>query len=168
MLSKLLELVMVVTSLSPVLLTIWFKSFSEKWEISSGLGFLISAIFLWLVAIIILKVAKNKIQQMPVKIESISTADKEMISFIFVYLVPLLEINTPILLFLIVIFVFIVLTTHSYHFNPIFGLLGYHYYEVSIKDGTTFILMTKKTLMNVKQIQSVGQLTDYILIEKGK
>jgi hypothetical protein len=168
MFSKLLELLMVFTSLSPVLLTLWFKEFSHHWNFADGLVYLIIAIILWGFAFIILNVSRNKLQLLPVKIESISTADKEMGSFIFAYLIPLLEISYPLLFFLLGLFVFIVLTTHSYHFNPIFGLFGYHYYEVSIEDGTTFILMTKKTLMNTRQIKSIVQLTDYILLEKGK
>ncbi|MEW6508803.1 MAG: hypothetical protein AB1432_13770 [Bacteroidota bacterium] len=167
MFSKLLELLMVFTSLSPVLLTLWFKEFSDHWNFVDGLVYLIIAIILWGFAFIILNVSRNKLQLLPVKIESISTADKEMVSFIFAYLIPLLEISYPLLFFLLGLFVFIVLTTHSYHFNPIFGLFGYHYYEVSIEGGTTFILMTKKTLMNTKQINSIVQLTDYILLEKG-
>lgn len=166
MLSKFLELLMVFTSLSPVLLTLWFKEFSQNWEYNDGLFYLIVAVVLWTIAFVILQTSRKKLQLLPVKIESISTADKEMISFIFAYLIPLLEISYPLLFFLLGLFVFIVLTTHSYHFNPVFGLFGYHYYEVSIEGGTTFILMTKKTLMNTKQINSVVQLTDYILLEK--
>ncbi|MEG8945630.1 hypothetical protein [Rosettibacter firmus] len=166
MLSKFLELLMVFTSLSPVLLTLWFKEFSQNWDYNDGLVYLIVAVVLWTIAFVILRTGRKKLQLLPVKIESISTADKEMISFIFAYLIPLLEISYPLLFFLLGLFVFIVLTTHSYHFNPVFGLFGYHYYEVSIEGGTTFILMTKKTLMNTKQINSVVQLTDYILLEK--
>ena len=167
MFSKFLELLMVFTSLSPVLLTLWFKEFSQNWHYNDGLIYLVVAAALWGVAFIILNISRKKLQLLPVKIESISTADKEMISFIFAYLIPLLEISYPLLFFLLGLFVFIVLTTHSYHFNPIFGLFGYHYYEVTIEGGTTFILMTKKTLMNTKQINSIVQLTDYILLEKG-
>jgi len=65
-----------------------------------------------------------------------------------------------------VLFLFLVLTTHIYHFNPVFGLFEYHYYKVSIEGGTTFILMTKKTLLNARQVSSVIQLTDYFLLEK--
>lgn len=168
MLSKILELLMVFTSLSPVLLTLWFKEFSQNWDYNDGLVYLIVAFVLWTIAFVILQISRKKLQLLPAKIESISTADREMISFIFAYLIPLLEISYPLLFFLLGLFVFIVLTTHSYHFNPVFGLFGYHYYEVSIEGGTTFILMTKKTLMNTKQINSVVQLTDYILLEKEK
>lgn len=166
MLSKFLELLMVFTSLSPVLLTLWFKEFSQNWDYKDGLIFLIVAVILWTISFIILRISRRMLQLLPVKIETISTADKEMISFIFAYLIPLLEISYPLLFFLLGLFVFIVLTTHCYHFNPVFGLFGYHYYEVSIEGGTTFVLMTKKTLMNTKQINSVIQLTDYILLEK--
>lgn len=166
MLSKLLELMMVITSISPVILTLWFKEFSKEWNYKDGVIYLITFFVLIGLAYFILNLGINKLQTKPVKIRSISTADKEIISFVFAYLLPLMDITYSLLFFLLLLFVFIVLTTHTYHFNPVLGLFGYHYYEVSIEGGTTYILITKKTLKNTDQVNNVVQLTDYIILEK--
>lgn len=166
MFSKLIQLILVTTSISPVLLTFWFKEFSSSWRWTSGLPCLIIAILLLVVLKFIIETAKRKLEIIPIYISEISNADKESLIFIFTYLIPLLEIDSKMIFFLLILFFIIIFTTNIHHFNPLLGLLGYHQYEVKLKEGTTFILITKKTLINVKQVKSVVQLTDYILLEK--
>jgi hypothetical protein len=166
MLSKLVQIILVLTSLSPVLLTLWFKEFKKKFIWFDGLIFLVLALLLILVLYFIIKIAHQKLEMIPIEIDEVSPADQESIIFIFTYLLPLLDIDISMMLFLLTIFAIVIFTTNIYHFNPMLGILGYHQYEVTIKGGTTFILITKKTLVNTKQIKRVVQLTDYIILEK--
>lgn len=99
-------------------------------------------------------------------IREISNADNESIIFIFTYLIPLLDIDSYMVIFLLGLFFLVIFTTNLYHFNPFLGLLGYHQYEIKLEDGPTYILISKKTLINSKQIKNVVQLTNYILLEK--
>jgi MFS family permease len=153
------------TSISPVLLIFFFKEFSSSWRWTSGLPYLIIAILLLVVLKFIIETAKRKLEIIPIYISEISNADKESLIFIFTYFIPLLEIDSKMIFFLLILFFIIIFTTNIY-FNPLLGLLGYRQYKVKLKEGTTFILITKKTLINVKQVKSVVQLTDYILLEK--
>ncbi len=166
MFSKLIQIILVATSLSPVLLTFWFKLFSKSCDLKEGIFYLISAIILMVILKLIIDLAKKKLEVIPISIKEISNADNESVIFIFTYLIPLLGIDFNMMLFLLVLFFIIVFTTNIYHFNPLLGLLGYHQYEVKLEDGPTFILITRKTLINSKQIKSVVQLTNYILLEK--
>lgn len=166
MFSKVIQVILVTTSLSPVLLTFWFKEFSKGWNFVEGIFYLITAVSLLIILKFIINVAKKKLEIIPISITEISNADNESIIFIFTYLIPLLAIDTYMVLFLLGLFFIIVFTTNLYHFNPLLGLLGYHQYEIKLKDGPTFILITKKTLINSKQIKNVVQLTNYILLEK--
>jgi hypothetical protein len=59
----------------------------------------------------------------------------------------------------------VVWTTHSYHCNPILGVFGYHFYEVTADTNVTFILITQRTLRDCKAITQVVQLTDYIVLD---
>lgn len=166
MLSRLIQIILVSTSISPVLLTFWFKSFSKSLNLIDGLIYLIFSLLLIILLKIILKIAQNKLEILPISIVEISNADHESVIFIFTYLIPLLEINTSMILFLLSLFLLIITTTNIYHFNLLLGILGYHQYEIKIKDGTSFILITKKYLVNIKQINKVVQLSNYILLEK--
>jgi hypothetical protein len=126
------------------------------------------AIVLIIVLYFLIHIAKNKLEELPVSISEISNADNESVVFIFSYLIPLLDIDTSMTIFLLALFYLIIFTTNIYHFNPVLGILGYHQYEIKINEGTNFILITKKTLVNTKQIKRVVQLTNYILLELEK
>lgn len=166
MYSKFIQIILVATSLSPILLTFWFKQFNQSWNLKEGILYLISAIILIVILKLIIDIAKKKLEIIPISIKEISNADNESVIFIFIYLIPLLELDIHMILFLLGLFFIIVLTTNIYHFNPLLGLLGYHQYEIKLEDGPTFILITRKTLINSKQIKIVVQISNYILLEK--
>lgn len=166
MFNKLIQMLLVSTSISPVLLTFWFKSFIQSRRLTDNFLLLLLGLILIVILRVTLSVAKRKLEVLPISITEVSNADKETIVFIFTYLIPLLDISTPMIIFLLTLFFLIIFTTNIYHFNPLLGLLGYHQYEIKTDDGIAFILITKKTMKNTKQVKAIVQLTDYILLEK--
>ena len=50
---------------------------------------------------------------------------------------------------------------------PLLGLMGWHFYKVGTKEGVTYVLITKRQLRSASEVISVGQLTEYIVIELG-
>jgi len=67
----------------------------------------------------------------------------------------------------IITFAAVVATGYSYHFNPLLGLMGWHFYKVSTKEGVTYVLVTKRQLRNATETIEVGQLTEYIVLDVG-
>jgi len=170
MLNKIIKFLLVSTSLAPILLTLWFVEFSKQWNIRDGIWYIGITIFLTILCLAIMRLSRNNLEKMPVQMQSISTSDKEILGFILVYLLPLInqsafQVNTKILFFIMLLFFISVFTTNSYHFNPVLGFLGYHFYEVTINGGITYILITKKNLTNTKKIKQVVQLTEYMILE---
>lgn len=165
MISKFLKIIMVLTSIAPVFLTLWFIRFSKNWNYQDGVGWLILAISLIIVAYVILQISLKKLEHNQIKILSIASADKEVLAYVFSYLLPLIDIDFKIILFILILFTIIVFSTHIYHFNPIFGLLKYHFYEVTTSGGISYILMTKRQIRNVDAIKTVIIISDYILID---
>jgi small neutral amino acid transporter SnatA (MarC family) len=74
-------------------------------------------------------------------------------------------ISMPVLVFVAVIFFFIVQNSHAYHFNPLLGFFGYHFYEVGIEGGITYVLITKQNISDCKSITKVVQLTEYMIMD---
>jgi hypothetical protein len=172
MISCLAKLLLVSTSLAPVLLTLWFIKFSEKWDIKQGWVYLIIALALVILCKCILELAKIKLEKMPVKVDAIQTADKEIVGFILVYLLPFINqstdaVNKPVLCFVGVLFFIVVWSTHAYHFNPLIGIgpYQYHFYEVTLDGGISYVLISKNTISNCKNVKTVVQLTEYMLLE---
>lgn len=65
------------------------------------------------------------------------------------------------------VFFLVVMTSNAYHTNPLLGLIGYHFYEVSI-DDVGYILISRRNLHNTRAIKTVVSLTDYMLLDVTK
>jgi hypothetical protein len=175
---------MAATSITPVLFTYWFIEQVQSWNNdlnifenimcnwNIGIGYLIATAALVLIFLIIVSLAKSQLEVLKISIEEIKTADNETVSFIIVYLLPLANgvtenLNIPILIFVAIFFFFIVLSTNSYHFNPLINLVGYHFYEAKVKGGITYILLSRKNVSTSKSIKEVYHLTEYMILEKN-
>lgn len=54
---------------------------------------------------------------------------------------PLDAVNWEIALPVIIVFGAVVATGYNYHFNPLLGLLGRHFYKVGTPEGVTYVLI---------------------------
>jgi hypothetical protein len=105
-----------------------------------------------------------------VEISSVKTADREIGGFILVYLLPLinestLKIDCTILIFVMCLFFIVVLKSNAYHFNPLLGFLGYHFYEITVVGEVSYVLISKKTVRNCKNIKEVVHISEYMILE---
>jgi len=172
MISKFLEHVFVLTSISPVFLAIWLGEFVKTGNYENGLFWLILFIVLIPISWGIIKFSEKKIEILPIKVKSVAPADREVAAFLIAYILPMLNIvnlNIWTIIFIVGLLYIAILTTSNYHFNPILSLFfGYHYYEVEIEENngekTTYILMTKKTIRSSRDVKKVVQVSDYMLM----
>ena len=169
MLSKVAKFLLVSTSLAPVLLTMWFISFHREWNICDGWPYLLIAALLVFVCFLILRFSKKEIASISIEIKEVQTADKEIVGFFLTYLVPLitspLNFGWEVALFVGLLMFLVIFNSHTYHFNPLLGLLGYHFYEVKTVSGITYVLMTRMKINDCKDVKKVIQLTEYIVME---
>ena len=182
MLSKFAKISLVGTSLAPIFLTLWFQKFQVFWKkptkslvaawdsIVAGKEFLIAAVLLFILCWILIHFSKTNLEKLPIKITTVKTADSEIVGFILIYLLPLMNetktpISVPMLLFIGTLFFFIVYSSNSYHFNPLLGFLGFHFYEIQIEGGITFVLISKRNINNCKSISTVVQISEYMVLE---
>lgn len=170
MLHKVAKLALVATSLAPICLTLWFVEFSKNWDWQQGWGFLLTALLMTITCYGLLRLSVSNLESLPIKIKSIRTADKEIVGFLLVYLLPLIKqstntISMPVLVFVALLFFLIVYNAHVYHFNPLLGFFGYHFYEVTIEGDITYVLITRQNITHCKGISRVVQLTEYMILD---
>ena len=170
MLNKAAKLALVSTSLAPICLTLWFVEFSQHWDWHQGWGYLLSAVALSGLCFWLVWLSARKLEPLPVKIKAVKTVDKEIVGFLLVYLLPLINqsqnnVSLPALVFIAVIFYFIVYNSHAYHFNPLLGLFGYHFYEVTIEGDITYVLITRQNITDCKNVSIIVQLTEYMILD---
>ncbi len=173
MISKLLENIFVLTSISPVFLAIGFGRILKNCR--DIYAFILIILFIILIPIsrLIIKFSQTKLEVLPVNIKSVAPADKEVAVYLIAYILPVLgivDLNLATIIFIVLLLYFAMLTTSNYHFNPILSIQGYHYYEIEIKDSSTecstkYVLMTKRTIKSSKEVTKVVQISDYMLME---
>jgi MFS family permease len=171
MLSRAAKTVMVATAFAPILLTLAFVNWWTGQPPIFWLGYGIAALLLALVCVLILKESARRLERVSVPIESVKPADKEVLAFVLSYLLPLANVSTvnkidpAILIFIVLLLLLVVFTTNSYHFNPLLGLFGYRFYEVTTKKKVGFVLVTRRIVRDTSAIGALVQLTDYIVLE---
>lgn len=169
MLSSLAKLMLAATSLAPVALVYAWVLYSDG-RTRAALGLVGGAVALIVIMVGLLRHCREHLERSKFKVTSIEAADREYITFILLYLSPLFtaqfgDLNWHVLVPTMVIFVLVISTGYGYHFNPLLGLLGWHFYKVGTDEGVAYVLITKKELRSAKQCLTVGQLTEYIVID---
>lgn len=172
MLSKILKLFLVATSLAPVLLTLAFIEYRQGQFWWGGAAYLAAAVLLTAGCAGLLSGARRKLEILPFEIESATTADREVIGFLLAYILPLVlsqtgavSLDSLTITFLLLLFAVVVWGTHSYDFNPVLGILNYHFYEVRTKGGIEYVLITRRKIVSVREVTKVVHLTEYVTLD---
>jgi hypothetical protein len=171
MFSALAKFLLVLSAIAPVGLVYAWVMFREG-QSSIALGILTGSVVLIVCCAVLLSKAKKLLERFSFKLSTVEAADRENIAFMLLYLSPLFtsefgQLNFDLLIPTLIIFALMTATGYNYHFNPLLGLIGWHFYKVSSAEGVSYVLLTKKKIYNTSQISNVGQLTDYILIDLG-
>ena len=173
MLGVIVRVVLALTAAAPISISIAyiFATKDHNYQLAAVAAF--SCVLLGGLALQIIKLAGNKLEILPISIQKVKSADKEVIGFFVAYALPLLfkgqasaDIDAWILA--VGMLVFVLITTHSLQVNPVLGAFGYHFYEAETKDGITFLLISKRKINNVKSIGKVVQLSEYGVLEINK
>lgn len=172
MLSAIARIMLTASAIAPIAITYAWVAFTQDEIMVSAiaLGVGTSAV---LMCLVVLRYARSNLEKMNFKPKSIEAADRESIGFMMLYLLPLFtdKINTlnwSLWLPTIVVFALITAFGYSYHFNPLLGLIGWHFYKVESAEGVTYVIVTRKHLRAASEALTVGQLTEYILIDLEK
>jgi hypothetical protein len=154
MINKLAKFLLVATSLAPILGAVAVNQYSqgkpwEDWSVWLVIGLLL-ALICWGV----LEYSAKNIQLQQITITEFDSEDHETLAFLIAYLLPFISAKDMAftgdwLTGAYILGVIFLVITHSgaFHFNPVMGLLGYHFYKIKIASGSTVILISKRDLV---------------------
>jgi len=170
MFSRVTHTFLVATGLAPVLITaaVAFRSLCWPWL---SFGFLVVAFALVQVCKLFLHAGRARLESMPIEITTIEANDAEILAFLVAYMLPLagtsdsLSYDWPALLTAIAIVALVVFQTGLAHVNPLMGLLGWRFFKVNTVEGSSYVLVSRKTLAEARKIQSVGQIASSMLLD---
>lgn len=166
--SKFLKILLSIIAISPIFLIQLFIKFSQNWNFTNGLIWILIFIICITIFLIILKNLKTKLEIFKIQISKIKNIDYKSFTFVFLYLIPLLNLTNIQLIFTIIILIIISYLSNICYLNPIFNLFGYHFFEITNKNKKTYTLISKQKHINKNEIMDVSFLNDYFLINLKK
>lgn len=172
MFNRAAKLLLVATSLAPVLGAVAVNQLARDEPWTSWFPWLASGLGCVLVCWLMLVLAGRRGERQPMQVAEVESADKEMLGFLLTYLLPFIasdrlgfsgEWMTGAYILLIIFLA--VGHGDTYHFNPVMGLLGFHFYSVKTTGGMPFLLITRRVLRRPDEKLTVVQITQSIYLE---
>jgi hypothetical protein len=146
------RLLLTSTSLAPAICIYSVIQFSNKcWVGGSLLLFLFFALLILCRYLLIF--IQKEIPPIPLTIYSVKSTDKDMLSFLLAYFLPLISpavfnlfVNPLVSAVTFLIIFLCVYNSNAFHFNPILCLFGFHFYEVTAEENIPYMLITKEEI----------------------
>lgn len=153
MLNRFAKFLLVATSLSPILGAVAVNQYSLGRPLSSWLPWLVVALLLVLICWGLLQYSAKSAQKQTVHIAEFENSDKEVLSFLLAYLLPFLSSKDMTFdgqwmtgAYVIAIIFLVIVHAGIFHFNPVMGLLGYHFYGVKDSEGVALLVISRAEL----------------------
>ncbi len=171
MLSSLAKVLLTSTAITPVLFTYAYvayraKAYAPCWLLIAFGGALFN------LCLFMLSYSQKNLERIDFTITKAEIADRENIGFLLLYLLPLFtssfsSLNWGVWGPATVVLAAVIGTGYSYHFNPLLGVMRWHFYKVETQEGISYVLITKKQLRSAMTAKGIGQLTEYIVLDLG-
>lgn len=175
MLNRLAKFLLVATSLSPILGAVAVNQYSLGKPISSWLPWLIVALLLVLICWGLLQYSAHNAQKQTVHIAQFESNDKEVLSFLLAYLLPFISSKDMAFegqwmtgAYIIAVIFLVIVHAGIFHFNPVMGLLGYHFYGVKNSEGVAMLVISKPELRRIGKDVETVRLAHNIYLNTGE
>lgn len=147
MLNGLARLLLVSTSLAPILLIYAAAIVEERSVLATGLAVasVLLVLLCWLLLFYVTRVPGTE----SIEITSVSGKDTEIVSFLVAYMLPVLlgkqlESNLWALIVFVAVLGLVLFKANVHHVNPLMGMLGYHFYEVEASSKIKYLMITRR------------------------
>lgn len=153
MLNTLAKFLLVSTSLAPVLGAVAVNQIARQEPLTRWVGWLAVAILLVLLCWAMLHYAAGNAQKHLFHIKEFERNDQEVLAFLLAYLLPFVSAENMAFTgdwltgaYIILVIFLVVAHAGAFHFNPVMGLLRYHFYAVKNGDGVSHLLISRAEL----------------------
>ena len=153
MLNTFAKFLLVSTSLSPLLGAVAVNQFASGEPASHYGAWLGAALLLVVLCWVLLRYASKSAQKHAYRIKEFERDDKEVLAFLVTYLLPFLSTDKMGFAgdwltgaYVLLIIFLVIAHAGAFHFNPVMGLLGFHFYAVKNGDSVSHLLISRAEL----------------------
>ncbi len=151
MLNRLAKFLLVATSLSPILGAVAVNQLALGRPWYCWGPWVMVAVALAVICWGLMAYATKNVQQDRLTIKEFERDDKEVLAFLLAYLLPFISSKDMAFTgdwitgaYIILIIFWAIAHAGAFHFNPVMGLLGYHFYSVKNGQGILYLLISRK------------------------
>jgi hypothetical protein len=183
MLSKFMIYFLATSAYSPILLVVGLVEIANSYlegkiitYINNWQDFFNRINFIWVFIVFVLilysifQKIKRELTIHKIEIKTIKSANVNIIPIIMSFFLPCVELYKKDLIFVIGWIFFLVIIIYinisTYFYIPILKLFGFNYYEVTTKENVTYIMISKKKIINTNQVKSYSQLADFVILNQ--
>lgn len=183
MLSKFMIYFLATSAYSPILLVVGLVEIANSYlegkiitYINNWQDFFNRINFIWVFVVFVLilysifQKIKRELTIHKIEIKTIKSANVNIIPIIMSFFLPCVELYKKDLIFVIGWIFFLVIIIYinisTYFYIPILKLFGFNYYEVTTKENVTYIMISKKKIINTNQVKSYSQLADFVILNQ--
>jgi len=153
MINNLARFLLVATSLAPILGAVAINQYSQGKSWQDWSVWLVAGVLLVFICWGVLEYSAKAIQKQQLTIEEFDTEDREVLAFPVAYLLPLLSSKDLSFsgdwmtgAYVLVIIFWVITHSGAFHFNPVMGLVGYHFYRVKNSQGLPVVIISKREI----------------------
>ncbi|WP_097462091.1 hypothetical protein [Mangrovitalea sediminis] len=175
MLNMFAKFLLVSTSLAPVLGAVAVNQIAHQKPWSSWGSWLVVALLLVFLCWAMLRYAAKNAQKQIFRIKEFEKNDKEVLAFLLAYLLPFVSKENMAFTgewltgaYVLGIIFLVIAHAGAFHFNPVMGLFGYHFYGVKNDDGVSHLLISKRELRRPGTELRTVRLAHGIYLDTGK
>lgn len=120
---------------------------------------------------LILNLASQKLPEQKIRVKSVKIADQAVWTFVLAYIFPLVfaniaDVRLSVLAFVFILLLVVVYHSKAYSFNPILMLVfRYHFYEVVTEGEFTYVVVSKRVMINTRTPIKGMQLSPYMVLD---
>lgn len=163
MLNTIAKFLLVATSLAPVLGAVAVNQIARQEPWTQWFGWLGAALLLVVLCWAMLRYAASNAQKHLFHIREFERNDQEVLAFLLAYLLPFVSAKNMAFTgdwltgaYILAIIFLVIAHAGAFHFNPVMGLLRYHFYAVKNRDGVSNLLISRDELRRPgKDVQTV-------------
>ncbi len=174
MLNTFAKFLLVSTSLAPVLGAVAVNQIAHRESWLSWGSWLAAALLLVFLCWAMLHYAATNAQEHYFYIKEIEQNDKEALAFLLAYLLPFVSQENMAFTgewltgaYVLGIIFLVIVHAGAFHFNPVMGLLGYHFYGVKNTEGVSRLLISKNELRRPGMELRTVRLAHGIYLDAG-
>ena len=172
--SRLAKYLLVSTALSPILGAVAVDQIANGKPWTMWGWWLGLALLLVLVCHGLLRYAARNVQRQTVRIVEIEHNSQEMLAFLIAYLFPFLSSKNFLFtdqwttgVYILVVLCVVLAHAGALHFNPVMGLIGYHFVGMKDEHGVSRVLISKKEISRTGASVQAVRLGHHIYLEVG-